>query len=147
MLIQKSVLIAQPVEHMFDLVENIEHYPDFLPWCAGASRTTVAVLPQRKAQAQATLQINYHGVRQSFTTLNTWERARCLEMRLVEGPFKVLEGAWYFKPLGQQGFKVEFNLHYEFSSTILAGLVVPVFNHIAGSFVDSFIQRAEQMYA
>ncbi len=146
MLIQKSVLIGQPAERMFDLVENIEQYPHFLPWCAGASRLPVLTQAHSEAQSHATLHIDFRGVRQSFTTLNTHKRAEQLQMKLIQGPFKVLEGEWRFKPLGQQGCKIEFTLHYEFSSTILSGLVVPVFNHIAGSFVDSFVHRAEQMY-
>ena len=147
MLIQKSVLIAQPTERMFDLVENIEQYPAFLPWCAGASRIAIDSALETESRSRATLHIDYRGIRQKFTTLNSQKRGQYLQMRLIEGPFKLLEGEWRFKALGQQACKIEFRLHYEFSSTLLSGLVVPVFNQIANSFVDSFIQRAEQTYA
>lgn len=146
MLIQKSVLIGYSATRMFDLVQEIHAYPEFLPWCSGASATTVSTDEHHVEQLVATLKIDYRGLHQSFTTENRQKRAEYIEMRLREGPFRVLEGVWRFLPLGEDACKIEFQLHYEFASHLLSALIVPVFNHIAGSFVESFVKRAEYLY-
>ena len=94
----------------------------------------------------AAIQINYHGVKQSFTTENRNTPPTQMTMRLVEGPFEHLDGTWKFTPLREDACKIEFDLHYEFSSKILEKLIGPVFSKIADSFVDSFCKRAEVVY-
>ena len=94
----------------------------------------------------ASLGINFHGVKQSFTTSNHNQRPTQMKMHLVDGPFKMLEGTWNFKALRADACKIDFDLHYEFSSIILAQLVGPVFGMIANSMVDSFSKRAEAVY-
>src|SRR6185503_14205302 len=123
------------------LVDAVEAYPQFLPWCSG-----VTVTFRDETRTRATIHVNYHGVRQSFTTDNAKEPPEKMTIRLVEGPFRVLDGEWRFTPLAADACKVEFRLHYEFSSRILEKLVGPVFSYIANTMVDAFVHRAEKVY-
>lgn len=139
--VHKSVLLGYSADQMFALVDRIEDYPQFLPWCGGAE-----VRQRDGDKVTASLVINYHGVKQSFTTENTNTRPTAIRMQLVEGPFKHLTGLWQFRALREDACKIEFDLQYEFSSRVLEGLIGPVFNMIANSFVDSFCKRAEVIY-
>lgn len=139
--VHKQVLLAYSAEQMFDLVAKVEDYPKFLPWCSG-----VKVLERAPEKLVASLAMNYHGLNQSFTTANTNHRPTQMKMTLVEGPFKCLDGTWHFKALRADACKVEFDLHYEFSSRLLEQLVGPVFGGIANSMVESFCKRAETVY-
>jgi ribosome-associated toxin RatA of RatAB toxin-antitoxin module len=139
--VHKSVLLGYSAEQMFALVDKIEDYPKFLPWCGGAE-----VRQREGNKVTATLTINYHGVKQTFTTENTNTPPVAMNMALVEGPFKHLNGTWNFRALRPDACKIEFELQYEFSSKILEQLIGPVFNMIANSFVDSFCKRAEAVY-
>ena len=127
---------------MFALVDAAEAYPEFLPWCSGAT-----VMLRDATRTRATIHVNYHGVRQSFTTDNAKEPPEKMTIRLVEGPFRVLDGEWRFKPLAEDACKIEFCLHYEFSSRILEKLVGPVFSYIANTMVDAFVKRADKLHA
>lgn len=142
--IHKSVLIWYSPEEMFRLVTDVARYPEFLPWCDHARITQV--LPDGM---EAEIGIGLSGIRQSFTTRNTHVQGREVKMQLVDGPFSSLTGGWTFNPVGdgsQRACKVELHLKYGFSSSTLSALVGPVFDKIAGSLVDAFIQRAEQIY-
>ncbi len=139
-LVEKTVLIEQSAEHMFELVDRCEDYPAFLPWC---SQTEVKYRDEHKTVA--TLHINYHAVKSSFTTENAKEPGRSMLIRLIDGPFRRLEGSWHFKPLAEKACKIEFKLHYEFSSRLFEKIIGPVFSHIANTFVDAFVRRAAQI--
>ena len=139
--VQKSVLVPYSAEQMFELVAAIEDYPKFLPWCGGAS-----ILERGPEEALARLDINYHGVRTHFVTTNRNERPERIAIELREGPFRHLGGRWRFLPLGATGSKVELELHYEFTNAVLARLIGPVFSHIAHTFVDAFVRRAEDVH-
>lgn len=139
--VHKSVLLAYSAAQMYALVENFEDYPKFLPWCGGAE-----VRQREGSKVVAVMTINYHGVKQIFSTENTNTPPTSIEMVLIEGPFRHLTGSWNFKPLREDACKIEFELHYEFSSKVLEQLIGPVFNMIANSFVDSFCKRAEAVY-
>ena len=139
--VHKSVFLGYSTEQMFDLVAKVEDYPKFLPWCGG-----VKVLERGEDKLVASLQINFHGVKQSFTTSNHNNRPSQMKMHLVDGPFKMLEGTWTFKPLRADACKVELDMHYEFSSIILEQIIGPVFGMIANTMVDSFSKRAEAIY-
>jgi len=128
-------------EQMYDLVDAVEDYPSFLPWCGGA---TVAHRDERVTRA--TITIHYRGIRQQFTTENAKTRPAEMLIRLVDGPFSRLDGGWRFTGLAGQGCKVELYLRYEFSSRILEKLIGPVFSHIADTLVDAFARRAESVY-
>jgi ribosome-associated toxin RatA of RatAB toxin-antitoxin module len=137
----KTVLVEHSPEEMFALVDAVERYPEFLPWCGGAS-----VSFRDDATTRATIHINYRGIRQSFTTANTKSPPHTMSVKLVEGPFRTLDGDWRFTPLQGGGCKIEFRLHYEFSSRILEKLVGPVFHYIANTMVDAFVRRAQGVY-
>ncbi|AKZ63263.1 cyclase [Herbaspirillum hiltneri N3] len=139
--VHKTVLINYSAEQMFKLVDRVEDYPEFLPWCGG-----VEVDERQGDKLKAKLKINYHGLKQSFTTENTNTPPSSMTMHLVEGPFKHFEARWNFKALREDACKIEFDMQYEFSSRILESVIGPVFSMIANSFVDSFCKRAEQIY-
>lgn len=139
--VHKSVLLGYSAEQMFTLVDNIEDYPKFLPWCGGTE-----VRQRDGEKVVATLQISYHGVKQTFSTENLHVQPESITMTLLEGPFKHLHGTWTFKSLRSDACKIDFDLHYEFSSRVLEQVIGPVFNMIANSFVDSFCKRAEAVY-
>ena len=139
--VQKSVLVGHSAQQMFSLVDAVEAYPQFLPW---SDSTTV--IHRDAERTRATININYHGMKQSFTTENAKQPPELMTIRLIEGPFKVLEGEWKFKPLAEDACKIDFCLHYEFSSKILEMLVGPVFTYIANTLVDAFVTRADKVY-
>lgn len=126
---------------MFNLVDDVAKYPEFLPWCDG---TTVVHLSE--TVTHATVNINYHHVKHSFSTENKRNPPLLIEMNLLNGPFEHLDGHWRFIPLSDEACKIEFRLHYTFSHKILEKLVGPVFHMIANSFVESFIGRADTIY-
>ncbi|MCA1977903.1 MAG: type II toxin-antitoxin system RatA family toxin [Thiobacillus sp.] len=140
--VEKSVLVAHTPERMFELVDRVEDYPEFLPWCGGTE------LKWRDEQTTvATIHIAYLGIRQSFTTENAKIHPREMRIKLQDGPFAELEGDWAFLPLGDDACKIEFRLHYVFSSPVLEAVLAPVFSHIANTFVDAFVRRADEVYA
>jgi ribosome-associated toxin RatA of RatAB toxin-antitoxin module len=139
--VSKSVLVEHSAEQMFDLVERVEDYPEFLPWCGGTARlerTPTAVLVR--------IDINYHGVRAHFTTANRNERPERIVIELRDGPFHRLDGTWHFRSLAPAACKVEFDLRYEFAGPVLERLIGPVFNHIATTFIDAFVKRADDLH-
>jgi ribosome-associated toxin RatA of RatAB toxin-antitoxin module len=137
--VEKAVLVEHSAERMASLVEDIPAYPSFLPWCGGSQ-----VLERSGTVTVASVTINYHGIRQTFTTRNTRASADRIEIALVDGPFRRLEGHWNFQQLGAQGCKVALVLEYEFASRLLERLIGPVFAGIADSLVDAFVQRADR---
>ncbi|MDL2358556.1 MAG: type II toxin-antitoxin system RatA family toxin [Pseudomonadota bacterium] len=139
--VHKTVFLGYSAEQMFDLVAKVEDYPKFLPWCGG-----VKVLDRSDDKLVACLGINFHGVRQSFTTSNLQTRPTQMTMKLVDGPFKVMNAIWTFKELRADACKVDFDQHYEFSSILLEQVIGPVFGMIANSMVDSFCKRADAVY-
>lgn len=139
--VDKKVLIERSAEQMFELVDRCEDYPQFLPWCGSTD-----LLQRDESRTVATLHINYHAVRSSFTTENDKVYPSQMAIRLVDGPFRHLSGFWRFTPLTDQACKIEFQLQYEFSSKLFEKIIGPVFNHIANTFVDAFVKRAEQIY-
>jgi ribosome-associated toxin RatA of RatAB toxin-antitoxin module len=134
------VLLAHSRERMYALVADIERYPEFLPWCGGAS-----ISAQPDGSVLATVQIDFRGLRQSFTTLNRNREPESINMELAKGPFRRLHGQWRFTALKQTACKVEFRLDYEFAAGLLGRALAPIFDHIAGSMVDAFVRRADTM--
>lgn len=139
--VYKTVLVPHSAERMFQLVDEAERYPEFLPWCGG-----VDLKWRDEGITSATLHIDYHGLKQNFTTENAKEFPTLMDIRLVDGPFRHLEGVWRFIPLAADACKIEFRLHYEFASPLLEKIIAPVFSHIANTFVDAFVERAERIY-
>ena len=142
--VHKSVLIWHSAHEMFALVTDVVRYPEFLPWCSSGQ-----VLEETPNGMVASIGMSFGGLHKSFTTRNTHDTDRRIHLELVDGPFSRLDGTWNFTPVGEPGqraCKVEFVLNYGFSSTTLAALVGPVFDKIAGSLVDAFVKRADQVY-
>jgi ribosome-associated toxin RatA of RatAB toxin-antitoxin module len=146
--VKKSVLLWYSPREMYELVTGIDRYPEFLPWCEHAE-----LLEQRDDGVTARLSLAYAGVHHAFTTRNSHEPNRRVGMQLVDGPFSRLDGVWQFLPLakpgsepGDEACKIEFELIYAFSSKALEAVVSPVFDRVANTFVDSFVQRAESVY-
>ncbi len=145
--VKKSVLLWYSPREMYALVTGVEDYPSFLPWCERAE-----VLEHRDGGMTARLHLAYAGVRHAFTTRNEHVADRSVLVGLVDGPFSALDGTWLFHPLAMPGHdaasacKIEFELRYAFASRALEAVVSPVFDRVANTFVDSFVQRAEQVY-
>jgi ribosome-associated toxin RatA of RatAB toxin-antitoxin module len=142
--VHKSVLIWYSAQEMFALVTDVARYPEFLPWCDHA-----AVLGEDAHGMKAEIGIAFGGIRQTFTTRNDHVAGRKVAMKLIDGPFSRLDGHWTFTPVGdeqQRSCKVELELSYGFKNAALATLVGPVFDRIAGSLVDAFVKRAEQVH-
>ncbi len=142
--VHKSVLIWYSPEEMFRLVVAVEDYPKFLPWC-----DKTKVLERTDHGMTAEIGIAFSGLHQTFTTRNEHIEGQQVTVKLVNGPFSTLDGVWKFLPVGdgsKRACKIEFDLTYGFSSMTLAALVGPVFDMIAGSMVNAFVKRAEQVY-
>jgi len=148
--VRKSVLLWYTPHEIYQLVADVEKYPQFLPWCERAE-----VLSRDEQGQTARLHLSYAGIRQSFTTRNTQVVDRSLHMGLVDGPFSLLDGLFRFVPLAlsagkgsgrDDACKIEFELRYEFANAVLEVAISPVFDRIADTFVDSFVRRAEQVY-
>ncbi|HKO87375.1 MAG TPA: type II toxin-antitoxin system RatA family toxin [Burkholderiales bacterium] len=140
--IERGALVQHSAQQMYSLVEDIESYPKFLPWC---SRTEIH--RRDESITVATIHIAYAGVQQQFTTENLKQPGTAMTIRLVKGLFKHLNGDWLFKPLGPDACKVELRLSYQMSSGFLETLAGPVFNHIANTLVDAFVARADAVRA
>jgi ribosome-associated toxin RatA of RatAB toxin-antitoxin module len=139
--VNKTVLVEFSPGQMFELVDRVEDYPLFLPWCGGTE------LHRRDEQTTvATLHIDFLGVKQSFTTENAKVPEREMYINLQEGPFTHMQGHWKFKPLGDAACRIDFEMKYTFSSALLESVLNPVFSHIANTFVDAFVRRAEEVY-
>jgi ribosome-associated toxin RatA of RatAB toxin-antitoxin module len=136
--VEKTVLVMHSAEKMFGLVDAVEDYPKFLPWCGGTN-----LLARDETTTKATIHINYHGIKQSFTTLNAKKIPKSMLISLVDGPFKQLNGEWQFIPLQANACKIIFKLNYEFANSMLEKIIAPVFSHIANTFVDGFVKRAD----
>ena len=138
--IERSAIVEHTAEQMYGLVDDIESYPRFLPWCLAAE------VKNEGKRKRATLTAGVSGIRQSFTTENQSAPGRAIDMRLVEGPFKRFNAGWRFTPLGEHACRIDFSMRYEFSSRALAVVLEPLFNGIADTMVDAFTRRADELY-
>ena len=148
--VKKSVLLWYSAHEIYQLVTDVEKYPEFLPWCE-----RVEVLSRDEQGPTARLHLAYSGIRHAFTTRNVQVVDESVHVMLVDGPFSLLDGVWRFVPLplpaasggvDSVACKIEFALRYEFSNAILEAAISPVFDRIANTFVDSFVHRAEQVH-
>ena len=139
--VAKSVLVPYSAAAMFKLVDDVERYPEFLPWCGGAR-----ALERTDTLTIAVIDIHYAGVRQTFSTANTKEGVEWMRLQLREGPFKELGGHWHFQALGEGASKVELMLDYAFSNALLEKAVGPVFGMIADTMIERFVTRADTVY-
>lgn len=126
---------------MYDLVNDIERYPEFLPGC-----TSSKVHFQDADEIRATIKLRKGGIEKSFTTHNRLQQGKMIEVRLVEGPFRHLQGFWRFQALREDACKVTLDLDFEFSGKMVSLAFGPIFHQIANTLVDSFCKRATQIY-
>jgi ribosome-associated toxin RatA of RatAB toxin-antitoxin module len=139
--VKRSALLPYSCEQMFDVVNDVISYPVFLPWCDASE-----IIEQSDREMVARLTLAKAGMRQSFTTRNRLERPNAIDMGLVDGPFRSLEGHWRFSALGDDGCKVDMNLRFDFSSKLANMALGKVFEQAADSLVDAFCIRAEKLY-
>lgn len=140
-IIKRSALVAYTARQMYEMVNSVEEYPRFLPWCRSTH-----VINQTEELLEAKIEIVWSGIHKSFTTQNTLYPYEKMEITLVEGPFKHLKGTWGFAALGDEGCKVTLDLEFEFAGSLFDRLFQPVFYHIANSLVDAFCKRAVEIY-
>lgn len=139
--INRHAIVSYAAADMYRLVADIESYPEFLTWCASTS-----ILNRSDEQVEARIDIAYKGINKSFTTRNRLQEGKTMEMHLVDGPFERLQGFWRFEVLDESASKVLLDLEFEFSSKLVALTMGKVFNEIAGTLVDSFCRRADEIY-
>ena len=136
--IRRSVLVPYSAEAMFDLIEQAEIYPSFLPWCTGAE-----ILERSDDWVAARLEFSYLSLRFTMRTRNPKRRPEWLQVRMVEGPFKQFHGDWRLVPLADQGCRVAFDLSYQFSEGVVDQVAKAALGRIFGSVIEAFVKRAE----
>jgi ribosome-associated toxin RatA of RatAB toxin-antitoxin module len=139
--IYKTALVPYKPRQMFDLVDDVLSYPQFLPWC---KHTTVIERVENELKASITLAKG--GIEQTFSTHNRNIPAEQIKISLLKGPFTHLNGVWQFEPLGDVGSKISLNIQFDFSSRLLRLSLGPVFTYIVTTLVDAFVKRAQQLY-
>lgn len=139
--VSRNALVPFTAAQMYEIVNAIEDYPQFVPWCVSSDVQEIA-----DNKKQASLKFARGALKTSFTTKNTLVQNQSIDMQLVEGPFKHLEGVWKFTDIEDAGSKVELELDFEISSRIIKVALEAFFNQICNKMVSSFVQRAQQVY-
>jgi len=139
--ISKSAIVPYTPQQMYELVNNINDYSNFLNWCDSSS-----ILNETSNQITASVKINKNGFKKTFTTQNTLNPFQSIEMQLIDGPFDRLSGEWRFEPLGDSASKVYLDLEFSFKSIIADMSIAPLFKSIANSQLDAFVERAKNIY-
>ena len=139
--IDRSALVFHSVEQMFDVVNNVHLYPEFLPWCASSE-----IITDTPEEMVATLLLAKAGLKYSFTTCNKLQKPALIEFELVEGPFEHLSGQWKFIALNDEACKVNLSMSFDFSGKIAAFAMSKVFSQVANTMVEAFVQRADDLY-
>jgi len=140
--VERSALVLHSAESMFDIVEKVEEYPAFLPWCH-----SVRLLHRGESEVAAELEILRGGLRQKFSTRNQFQRPLWMTLTLEDGPFSQLSGEWRFTQLGDVGCRVDMVLDFDFNSRLLENTVGKVFASAADRMVEAFCARADQLAA
>ena len=139
--IKRSATVPYTAAQMYHLVNEVEKYPDFLPWCEAS------IVHSRSAdEVRATLCLSKGKLRKSFTTCNRMQPYKMVEVSLVSGPFKHLKGFWHFEDVSQQSSRVSLDLEFEFMNKLISLALGPIFNQIANTLVDHFIKQAHRQY-
>ncbi len=139
--IARSAIVEHTAAELYALVERIEAYPEFLPWCR-----TARVSERSAGRTVATLAVGLKGVSYEFSTENTNYPQASIELKLLEGPFRHFAAHWRFHALGAQAARIEFAMEYEFASRLAALALAPVFRAIADTMVAAFKRRADEIY-
>mgnify|MGYP000155923317 CR=1 FL=1 len=139
--IERSALVAYSAQQMFDLINDVEAYPQYMDGCVGAT-----VLHSSPEALEARLQLSKAGITQSFVTRNQLEPPHTMTMQLVEGPFSRFEGVWSFKALAEDACKVQLQMDFEFANKVLGLAASKWFESMASSQVDALCVRAKVIY-
>jgi ribosome-associated toxin RatA of RatAB toxin-antitoxin module len=139
-IVKRSRTVTYSCEQMYGLVNEVEHYAEFLPYCSESK-----VHHRNEDEVQATLVIGAAGMCKSFTTRNLLQANKMIEIRLVDGPFSHLEGFWRFDEV-EGGCKISFDIEFEFAGKILSMLLGPIFDQVTDKMVDAFCERAIAVY-
>ncbi|CAV17637.1 MULTISPECIES: SRPBCC family protein [Vibrio] len=139
--VTRSALVSFSADQMFSLVNDVARYHEFLPGCSGSR-----VIESSDSAMVASVDVSKAGISKTFTTSNRLADGAEILMELVDGPFKKLQGGWYFTPLDDQACKVELKLEFEFSSRMIEMAFGKVFNELTSNMVSAFTQRAKQVY-
>ncbi len=139
--VNRSALLHYSARQMYDLVVDIERYPEFLNWCS-----STRIVERSEHEVVASIDISFKGLHRSFTTRNRMDNGRSVRIELVDGPFRTLNGIWNFIELDEESCKIELDLEFDFSTAFLARIVGPVFSQIANRQLDAFQRRAVQVY-
>jgi len=139
--VERTAIVRYTPEQMFDLVIDVESYPEFLPWCEGAELRSSS-----ETEIIGGMTLGIKGFNATFVTRNVLQRPSVMNMLLEEGPFKVLEGVWHFEPLGDRGCKISLNIDFEFESALQDMLLGASFELICNKLIDAFAGRAKQVY-
>ncbi len=139
--VSRSALVPYAASEMFALVADIEKYPGFLPWCREAR-----VRVPGEDTVEASLEIGRGPIRKTFTTRNVMTQDTRIDIGLIDGPFKHLQGCWKFLALDGDGCRIVLDLEYELSNAVLRHTLGPLFSEIANSLVDAFCRRAQELY-
>ena len=139
--LKRSALVPHSQRQMFELVNGIEDYPRFLPWCDKST-----IISRTDTEIIATLEIAWKGMSKTMTTRNILHPYDHMELQLIDGPLKHLNGKWDFIPIGDKACKVLLNLEFEFTGGFMDMFFQPVFQHIANTLVDAFCKRAVELY-
>lgn len=135
--IKHSAIIAQPPGRVFEVINDIETYPTFLPWCTHAK-----ILSRTEREIVATVGVRKGPLHGEFTTRNELDPDKRITMQLVSGPFSTLEGEWRLSPVGQNGCRVELSMRFAFKNRMAALIFEPQFAQTMTSLVDAFVIRA-----
>ena len=139
--VSRSALVPYSAGQMFALVEDVESYPDFLPWCKGST------LHSKDAEfVEASLELQRGAIKKSFRTRNSLEPGVAMGIALVGGPFRHMSGGWQFEQLGTDGSKVSLELEFEFENRLTDSLFGRYFEDTCNSLIDSFTQRANEIF-
>lgn len=144
--VKRSALVPYSPAQIFALVDDFERYPQFLPGVVGAR-----LLERKDNELLGSLTIERSGIRETFTTRNLLHPPQRMDMRLVEGPFKTLEGAWHFVPIKDEngkecGTRIELNIRFELKNPLTSLLFSKAFESTCASLVDAFAKRAREIY-
>lgn len=143
--VDRQALVPYSAAQMYALVDDVESYPRFLPWCKSAK-----MISRSGTEVVATLQIHKGPLHSRFTTRNRLDPPRSIRLALVEGPFRSLEGEWSFEPIvgkgtADRGSRVRLRLKFAFANPLNAWILEPVFEHTCRTLVDAFVARARQI--
>ena len=139
--INRSALVPFAADQMFQLIDDISAYPQFLPWCKSTNE-----IERLGDSVKASIEIAKAGLHKTFTTKNNNQKNETIEMQLVDGPFKHLHGCWHFQSFDEKACKITLDIQFEFTNKILDKTLGPIFGQICNSLVEAFVKRAQELY-